>query len=283
MARNGRAGADYTKKRQSIGDNHEYGEHPGSPPRQEPGTETTQHHRVGRGPGDVRTHLRRLRPRGLWRLRVHLPAGRQPSRHRHPRHRRRPGQLRPLRRAGRGPPRRLGRRHPRPPQGAAVLLCLVLHRHGHHRPDEFGGHLRRDALHHRPGRGRAARHHRRPGLGIRAEGQEEPAQRDCLLRDHGRQPAGGPTCHPAARAHRLARAVLDRRAAAHHPAAARLLQDAGVGAVAGQPWPSRRSPGRGRAHRLPDARPQGPGGGELGRREDRGLCRAVQVLPPCRR
>ena len=148
----------------------------------------------------------------------------------------RAGQLRAGRRPGRRAARRQRRRHPRPAQGDAVRLRLVLGRHGAHRADDqrtttFG--LLRFVT----------------GLGVGAlvattgalvsefapPGKKNLVQRDHLLRRAARQPARGPAGHHPAGRHRLARHVLDRGAAAGHPAAAGLLQDAGVGGLAARP------------------------------------------------
>ena len=63
------------------------------------------------------------------------------------------------------------------------------------------------------GHGRADRHHRHPGHRNRPAGEEEPLQRDHLLRRAAGQPAGCSSCHPFLGLHRLARTVHDRGAA----------------------------------------------------------------------
>ena len=117
---------------------------------------------LDRLPGHRGPDLRRLRPRRLRHRRLHLPA----------RPERRSATVTPAIAGALGSYALVGvlvgallagqrRRHPRPPQGDAVLLRLVLHRHGADGDDDQHDDVRAVALRHRPGRRRPGRDDRR--------------------------------------------------------------------------------------------------------------------------
>ena len=130
------------------------------------------------------------------------------------------------------------RRHPRPPQGDAVRLRLVLDRHGGDRVDDHHDDCSAAAVRHRPGRRRAGGHDRRAGRRVRPAGQEEPVQRHHLLRGADREPAGRPARHPAAASTSAGAACSgSARCRIVTLLAAGLLQDARVGGLAGRARP----------------------------------------------
>ena len=95
-------------------------------------------------------------------------------------------------------------------------------------------------------------------VGIAPPGKKNLCNAITYSRRAARQPAGRAARHPAARAHRLARHVLDRRAADRHPAAA------GLTSRCRSRWPGwsraadRRGPRDVRADRRADARGRRP-------------------------